>query len=120
MKTKNLIIEEDAAKLLEKKIKKDQLLLLNLNDGANIYSDMGSCGGEIAYQLVIIDHFDPNYDIKLENDYHIPVYISERESGMLGAGLKLKEKMVFYLWLVMKAWLIVHSPLTIKQIKAIK
>lgn len=91
MKNRKIDIQEKAAKILKKHVNDGQILILNLNDGASIYSKMGSCGGEIAYQFVIINKFDPDYNIKLENNFDLPIYISERENDLLGKGLKLIE-----------------------------
>lgn len=85
-----ITITDEAKALLEKYLKNNNTFLLTMNDGVNKYSNVGSCTSVLAFQIAIIDHDDPVYRVKLENDFKLPLYTGERELGMLGQGLKLK------------------------------
>lgn len=87
-----ITITPEAKKLLDKYEKEKNIFLLTMNDGVNKYSNMGSCASVLAFQIVVINHADPIYQIKLENSANLPIYTGKRELGMLGTGLKLKAR----------------------------
>lgn len=85
-------ISLEAKNILRKVIKPNNFLLLALNDGVNKYSNVGSCTSVLAFQLVIVDEADPLYQVRLENNFNLPLFTGEREISMLASGLKLKAK----------------------------
>lgn len=83
-------VTPEAKKLLAKYGQDNVNYLLTLNDGVNKYSDMGSCASVLAFQMVVLDHQDPVYHLKMANNFNLPIFTGERELEMLGDGLELK------------------------------
>lgn len=87
-----ITVTPEAKRLLEKGHQNKAIYLLTMNDGVNKYSNTGSCASVLAFQIVVLNHQDPVYQIKLENSANLPIYTGKRELGMLASGLKLKAR----------------------------
>ncbi len=83
-------VTPEAKKLLAKYAQNNVNYLLTLNDGVNKYSNMGSCASVLAFQMVVLDHQDPVYHLKMANNFDLPIFTGERELEMFGDGLELK------------------------------
>ncbi len=87
-----ITVTPEAKKLLDKYHGNKNIFLLTMNDGVNKYSNTGSCASVLVFQIVVVNHEDPVYQVKLENSANLPIYTGERELGMLADGLKLKAR----------------------------
>ncbi len=86
-----LKIKDGAKEALEKKIKPGQVVLLALNDGSNGYSKLGgTCTIGANFQLVLLDHEDPDFSIKIKMDLNM--YTSDKELAFLEDGLVLNAR----------------------------
>ena len=75
-----LKIKDGAKEALEKKIKPGQVVLLALNDGSNGYSKLGgTCTIGANFQLVLLDHEDPDFSIKIKNNMDLNMYTSDKD-----------------------------------------
>lgn len=83
--TVTMKIKPEALQVIKNKMKNDhQFILLALNDGSNKYSKLGgTCTIGADFQFVILDHKDPNYDIKIDNNADLVIYTSKPEMGFL-------------------------------------
>ena len=89
-KNVELKIKDSAKEALEKKVKPDQVVLLALNDGSNGYSKLGgTCTIGANFQLVVLDHKDPEFSIKVKNNMDLDLYTSDKELAFLDDGLVL-------------------------------
>ena len=88
-----LKIKDGAREVLEKKIKPGQVVLLALNDGSNGYSKLGgTCTIGANFQLVLLDHKDPAFPIKVKNNMDLDMYASDKELAFLDDGLVLNAR----------------------------
>lgn len=89
-KNLELKIKDSAKDVLEKKIKPGQVVLLALNDGSNGYSKLGgTCTIGANFQLVLLDHPDSEFSIKVKNNMGLDMYTSDKELAFLDDGLVL-------------------------------
>ncbi|MED7627204.1 iron-sulfur cluster biosynthesis family protein, partial [Lacticaseibacillus paracasei] len=87
-KNLELKIKDSAKDVLEKKIKPGQVVLLALNDGSNGYSKLGgTCTIGANFQLVLLDHPDSEFSIKVKNNMGLDMYTSDKELAFLDDGL---------------------------------
>lgn len=93
-KNLELKIKDSAKEVLEKKIKPGQVVLLALNDGSNgYYSKLGgTCTIGANFQLVLLDHKDPEFSIKVNNNMGLDMYTSDKELAFLDDGLVLNAR----------------------------
>lgn len=92
-KNLELKIKDSAKEVLEKKIKPGQVVLLALNDGSNGYSKLGgTCTIGANFQLVLLDHPDPEFSIKVKNNMGLDMYTSDKELAFLDDGLVLNAR----------------------------
>lgn len=83
-------IKDKAQEIIKSKIKPESIVLLALNDGSNGYSKLGgTCTIGANFQLVVLDHKDPKYDIKVDNNMKLDLYTSSDELQFLENGLVL-------------------------------
>ena len=88
-----LKIKDGAKEALEKKIKPGQVVLLALNDGSNGYSKLGgTCTIGANFQLVLLDHEDPDFSIKIKNNMDLDMYTSDKELAFLEDGLVINAR----------------------------
>ena len=92
-KNLELKIKDSAKDVLEKKIKPGQVVLLALNDGSNGYSKLGgTCTIGANFQLVLLDHPDPEFSIEVKNNMGLDMYTSDKELAFLDDGLVLNAR----------------------------
>ena len=92
-KNLELKIKDSAKDVLEKKIKPGQVVLLALNDGSNGYSKLGgTCTIGANFQLVLLDHPDPEFSIEVKNNMGLDMYTSDEELAFLDNGLVLNAR----------------------------
>ena len=92
-KNLELKIKDSAKDVLEKKIKPGQVVLLALNDGSNGYSKLGgTCTIGANFQLVLLDHPDPEFSIEVKNNMGLDMYTSDKELAFLDNGLVLNAR----------------------------
>lgn len=92
-KNLELKIKDSAKDVLEKKIKPGQVVLLALNDGSNGYSKLGgTCTIGANFQLVLLDHPDPEFSIEVKNTMGLDMYTSDKELAFLDNGLVLNAR----------------------------
>lgn len=92
-KNLELKIKDSAKDVLEKKIKPGQVVLLALNDGSNGYSKLGgNCTIGANFQLVLLDHPDPEFSIEVKNNMGLDMYTSDKELAFLDNGLVLNAR----------------------------
>ena len=92
-KNLELKIKDSAKDVLEKKIKPGQVVLLALNDGSNGYSKLGgTCTIGANFKLVLLDHPDPEFSIKVKNNMGLDMYTSDKELAFLDDGLVLNAR----------------------------
>ena len=92
-KNLELKIKDSAKDVLEKKIKPGQVVLLALNDGSNGYSKLGgTCTIGANFQLVLLDHPDSEFSIKVKNNMGLDMYTSDKELAFLDDGLVLNAR----------------------------
>ena len=92
-KNLELKIKDSAKDVLEKKIKPGQVVLLALNDGSNGYSKLGgTCTICANFQLVLLDHPDPEFSIEVKNNMGLDMYTSDKELAFLDNGLVLNAR----------------------------
>lgn len=81
-------IKPEAQTLINKEVKPGSIVLLALNDGSNGYSKMGgTCTIGDSFQLIVLDHKDPDFDIKIENNMGLELYTGKPETAYLDDGL---------------------------------
>ena len=84
VKNVELKIKDSAKEALEKKVEPGQVVLLALNDGSNGYSKLGgTCTIGANFQLVVLDHKDPEFSIKVKNNMDLDLYTSDKELAFL-------------------------------------
>ena len=92
-KNVELKIKDGAKEVLENKVKPGQTVLLALNDGSNGYSKLGgTCTIGANFQLVVLDHKDPEFSIKVKNNMDLDLYTSDKELTFLDDGLVLNAR----------------------------
>ena len=92
-KNLELKIKDSAKDVLEKKIKPGQVVLLALNDVSNGYSKFGgTCTIGANFQLVLLDHPDSEFSIKVKNNMGLDMYTSDKELAFLDDGLVLNAR----------------------------
>lgn len=93
VKNVELKIKDSAKEALEKKVEPGQVVLLALNDGSNGYSKLGgTCTIGANFQLVVLDHKDPEFSIKVKNNMDLDLYTSDKELAFLDDGLVLNAR----------------------------
>ena len=93
VKNVELKIKDSAKEALEKKVEPGQVVLLALNDGSNGYSKLGvTCTIVANFQLVVLDHKDPEFSIKVKNNMDLDLYTSDKELAFLDDGLVLNAR----------------------------
>ena len=92
-KNLELKIKDSAKDVLEKKIRPGQVVLLALNGGSNGYSKLGgTCTIGANFQLVLLDHPDSEFSIKVKNNMGLDMYTSDKELAFLDDGLVLNAR----------------------------
>ena len=92
-KNLELKIKDSAKDVLEKKMKPGQVVLLALNDGSNGYSKLGgTCTIGANFQLVLLDHPDSEFSIKVKNNMGLDMYTSDKELAFLDDGFVLNAR----------------------------
>ena len=67
--------------------------MLALNDGSNGYSKLGgTCTIGANFQLVLLDHPDPEFSIEVKNNMGLDMYTSDKELAFLDNGLVLNAR----------------------------
>lgn len=83
-------IKKPAQEIINSKIKPSSIVLLALNDGSNGYSKLGgTCTIGANFQLVVLNHKDPEFDVKVKNNMGLDLYTSDAELQFLDNGLVL-------------------------------
>lgn len=93
IKVISMNIKPEAAEKIKSHVQDGQVVLLALNDGSNKYSKQGgTCTIGANFQFVILDKKDPEYDIKIDNNAGLDLYISKSEMAFLDNGLVINAK----------------------------
>lgn len=88
-----LTIKPEAEEVIKNKINPNSTVLLALNDGSNGYSKLGgTCTIGADFQLVVLDHKDPEFNIKVDNNMGLKMFTSPAEMQFLDNGLVLNAR----------------------------